>query len=118
MTEHPTTSWEALQDGNVFYKRHRNYTIPRKLPDLGEHIVAGCRYGGPIGMYGATSYSESCIHVICSALMRDTTKLIALGRGNTVFAKAQIQIQRYSCKWEVDGEKHTDLDSCINTFQR
>ena len=51
MTEHPTLSWEAMQDGTVFYKRHQLYSIPGKLPgDLQDFIVAGCRYGGPIGM--------------------------------------------------------------------
>lgn len=69
MTEHPTTSWEALQDGNVFYKRHRNYTIPRKLPDLGEHIVAGCRYGGPIGMCETASYLKSLVFTLYVQLL-------------------------------------------------
>ncbi|KAF9805445.1 hypothetical protein IEO21_09049 [Rhodonia placenta] len=74
MTDHPTTSWEAMQDGNAFYRRHQIYSIPGKLPNLGDFITAGCRYGGPL------------------ALMRDTTKLVALGRATPSFAKAQIQI--------------------------
>ncbi|KAI0370539.1 vacuolar protein sorting-associated protein 16 [Pilatotrama ljubarskyi] len=75
MTEHPTLSWEAMQDGSVFYRRHQLYSIPGKLPgDLQDFIVAGCRYGGPI------------------ALMRDTSKLVALGRGAPAFSKAQIQV--------------------------
>lgn len=50
MTEHPTLSWEAMQDGSVFYRRHQLYSIPGKLPgDLQDFIIAGCRYGGPIG---------------------------------------------------------------------
>ncbi|KAH9833258.1 vacuolar protein sorting-associated protein 16 [Rhodofomes roseus] len=74
MSDHPTSSWEAMQDGNAFYKRHQLYSIPGKLPDLSNFIVAGCRYGGPI------------------ALMRDTTKMVALGRATTSFAKAQIHV--------------------------
>ncbi|KAI0325164.1 vacuolar protein sorting-associated protein 16 [Cubamyces sp. BRFM 1775] len=75
MTEHPTLSWEAMQDGSVFYRRHQLYSIPGKLPgDLQDFIIAGCRYGGPI------------------ALMRDTSRLVALGAATPVFSKAQIQV--------------------------
>ncbi|KAL6303033.1 vacuolar protein sorting-associated protein 16 [Sparassis latifolia] len=74
MTDHPTASWEAMQDGNVFYKRHQIYSISGKLPNLGDFIIAGCRYGGPL------------------ALMRDNAKLVALGRATPSFSKAQIQI--------------------------
>ncbi|KAI0712429.1 vacuolar protein sorting-associated protein 16 [Earliella scabrosa] len=75
MTEHPTLSWEAMQDGSVFYRKHQLYSIPGKLPgDLQDFIVAGCRYGGPI------------------ALMRNTTKIVALGHAAPAFSKAQIQV--------------------------
>ncbi|PCH35379.1 vacuolar protein sorting-associated protein 16 [Wolfiporia cocos MD-104 SS10] len=74
MTDHPTTTWEAIQDGNAFYKRHQVYSITGKLPNLSDFIVAGCRYGGPI------------------AMMRDTTKLVALGHATTSFARSQIQV--------------------------
>ncbi|GJE94839.1 vacuolar protein sorting-associated protein 16 [Phanerochaete sordida] len=72
--EHPTTTWEAMQDGQVFYRRQQVYSIPGKLPNLGDFIIAGCRYGGPL------------------ALMRDTSRLVALGTATTAFAKAQIQV--------------------------
>lgn len=49
MDEHPTVSWQAMQDGNVFYRRQHLYNISGKLPDLGDYIITGCRYGGPIG---------------------------------------------------------------------
>lgn len=49
MAEHPTTSWQAMQDGNVFYRQQRLYTLDGKLPSLGDCIVAGCRNGGPLG---------------------------------------------------------------------
>ncbi|KAI0918848.1 hypothetical protein AcV7_006962 [Taiwanofungus camphoratus] len=81
MVDHPTASWEAMQDGTVFYKRHHLYSIPGKLPNLSDFAIAGCRSGGPL------------------ALMRDTSKLIALGRATPSFAKAQIQI--YSPAGEV-----------------
>ncbi|KAI0077381.1 vacuolar assembling/sorting protein VPS16 [Panus rudis PR-1116 ss-1] len=74
MADHPTSSWEAMQDGSVFYRKHSLYSIPGKLPNLSDFIIAGCRYGGPI------------------ALMRDGSKLIALGRSTTAFSKSQIQI--------------------------
>ncbi|PPQ73925.1 hypothetical protein CVT26_006551 [Gymnopilus dilepis] len=74
IVDHPTTSWQAMQEGNVFYRRQQCYSIPGKLPDLGDYIIAGCRYGGPI------------------ALMRDHTKLLALGRPTPAVTKAQIQV--------------------------
>ena len=49
MAEHPTTSWQAMQDGNVFYRQQHLYTLDGKLPSLGDCIVAGCRNGGPLG---------------------------------------------------------------------
>ena len=53
--EHPTTSWQAMQDGNVFYRQQRLYTLDGKLPNLGDSIVAGCRNGGPLGECANTS---------------------------------------------------------------
>ena len=50
MTEHPTASWEAMPDGTVFYKRQQLYSIQGKLPNLEDYIIAGCRFGGPLGM--------------------------------------------------------------------
>lgn len=49
MPEHPTTSWEPMQDGHVFYRRQQIYSIPNKLPKLDDFIIAGCRHGGPLG---------------------------------------------------------------------
>jgi len=72
--DHPTTTWEAMQDGQVFYRKQQIYTIHGKLPDLSDYIVAGSRNGGPL------------------ALMRDNTKLVALGRATPIYAKAQIQV--------------------------
>ncbi|KAH7906991.1 vacuolar assembling sorting protein VPS16 [Hygrophoropsis aurantiaca] len=72
--QHPTATWDAMPDGNVFYRRQQLYSMPGKLPDLGDYVIAGCRNGGPL------------------ALMRDTTKLIAVGRATPAFTKAQIQI--------------------------
>ena len=48
-TQHPTASWEAMQEGNVFYRRQQLYSVTGKLPNLGDYIMAGCRYGGPLG---------------------------------------------------------------------
>lgn len=47
--EHPTNTWEAMPEGNVFYRRLQLYSIPGKLPDLNDFVTAGCRNGGPIG---------------------------------------------------------------------
>jgi hypothetical protein len=47
--DHPTTFWQPMQEGNVFYRRQQCYSIPGKLPDLNGYIIAGCKYGGPIG---------------------------------------------------------------------
>ncbi|CAA7264394.1 unnamed protein product [Cyclocybe aegerita] len=72
--DHPTTSWQAMQEGNVFYRRQPCYSIPGKLPELGDYVIAGCRYGGPI------------------ALMRDHTRLLALGRSTPAVTKAQLHV--------------------------
>ncbi|KAI0052144.1 vacuolar assembling/sorting protein VPS16 [Auriscalpium vulgare] len=74
MSDHPTASWQPMQDGNVFYRRQQSYSISGKLPNLGDCIVAGCRHGGPL------------------AMMRNHTKLIALGRAAPIFSKSQIQV--------------------------
>lgn len=74
LAEHPTVSWQAMQDGKVFYRRQQLYSVAGKFPNLSDYIVAGCRYGGPL------------------ALMRDTTKLIAMGRATASSSKAQIQV--------------------------
>ncbi|KAJ7064984.1 vacuolar assembling/sorting protein VPS16 [Mycena amicta] len=73
-TERPSSRWQIMADGKTFYKRQQLYSIPAKLPNLSDYIVAGCRNGGPI------------------ALMRDPTKLVALGRTGPVTTKAQIQV--------------------------
>ncbi|TFY64524.1 hypothetical protein EVJ58_g2580 [Rhodofomes roseus] len=67
MSDHPTSSWEAMQDGNAFYKRHQLYSIPGKLPDLSNFIVAGCRYGGPIGAFDC-----SCANSTPNTTVRST----------------------------------------------
>lgn len=56
MAEHPTTSWQAMQDGNAFYKQQRLYTLDGKLPNLGDCIVAGCHNSGPLGECPVSSH--------------------------------------------------------------
>lgn len=51
MAEHPTTSWQAMQGGSVFYRKQQIYSLQGKLPDLNDYIVAGCRNGGPLGLF-------------------------------------------------------------------
>lgn len=58
MSEHPTTSWQAMQNGTVFYRRQQLYSILGKLPDLGDYIIAGCRYGGPLGTLTSVSFTH------------------------------------------------------------
>ena len=61
------------------------------MPDLGDYIIAGCRYGGPIGERKSPvcgDWADICL----SALMRDHTKLLALGRPTPAVTKAQIQV--------------------------
>lgn len=41
-----------MQEGSVFYRRQQVYNIQDKLPNLDDYIVAGCRFGGPIGVFG------------------------------------------------------------------
>lgn len=72
--QHPSATWEAVSNGIVFYKRQQLYTLPGKLPNIADYLIAGCKNGGPI------------------ALMRDTSKMVALGRGGPAFTKSQIQV--------------------------
>lgn len=58
--EHPTTTWDAMPDGNVFYRRLQLYSIPGKFPDLNDYIIAGCRNGGPIGVCRANHHHPPC----------------------------------------------------------
>ena len=60
MPDHPTTSWQAMQDGKVFYRKQQLYMIPDKLPNLADYIVAGCRYGGPLGAYISSLSRDVC----------------------------------------------------------
>jgi hypothetical protein len=47
--DHPTMTWEAMQEGQIFYRKEQVYSIHGKLPNLGDYIIAGCKNGGPIG---------------------------------------------------------------------
>jgi len=59
MVDHPTASWDAMQDGKVFYRRQQVYNISNKLPKLDDFVVAGCKYGGPLGMVCSSGVSQS-----------------------------------------------------------
>lgn len=74
VAEHPTATWDAMPDGNVFYRRLQLYSIPGKLPNLNDYVIAGCRNGGPV------------------ALMRDPSKLVAIGRAGSASSRSQIQV--------------------------
>lgn len=115
--DHPTASWEALQDGNVFYRRHQVYSIAGKLPDLGDFLIAGCRYGGPIGMFAGPPRGSCLMWVsYIAALMRDTTKMIALGRATPAFSKAQIHV--YSPAGEGLLIFSVVISSCVSSYIR
>ncbi|KAG8885848.1 hypothetical protein FRB98_001561 [Tulasnella sp. 332] len=91
--QHPTASWEAMQDGNLL-RKHEVYTMQWKVRNLGDYIVAGARYGGPIAMirdphkvvaFGANQFSKPTVQVFSSSgeLLQtvpwDQGKLMALG---------------------------------------
>ena len=79
-----------MQDGKVFYRKQQLYMIPDKLPNLADYIVAGCRYGGPLGACISSLSRISAEPAV--ALMRDNTKMIALGRAAPTFQKAEIRV--------------------------
>jgi len=92
--EHPTATWDAMPDGNVFYRRLQLYSIPGKFPDLNDYIISGCRNGGPIGVCRASALSVvQSTHLNRAALMRDSSKIVAIGRGGT---SSRSQVQVYS----------------------
>jgi hypothetical protein len=66
MVDHPTASWDAMQDGKVFYRRQQAYNISNKLPKLDDFVVAGCKYGGPLGMVCSGASQSSLILFIHS----------------------------------------------------
>ncbi|EJU02203.1 vacuolar protein sorting-associated protein 16 [Dacryopinax primogenitus] len=72
-TDHPTSTWEPMQDGTVFYRKQELYSMQWKVQDLSDFKVVGARYGGPL------------------AIIRDEHKVIALG-GAQRFTKPQIQV--------------------------
>ncbi|KAF7316202.1 putative vacuolar protein sorting-associated protein 16-like protein [Mycena indigotica] len=89
--ERPSSRWQIMPDGKTFYKRQQLYAIPGKLPNLSDYIVAGCRYGGPIGDSSQCVPRREFTNGF-TALMRDHTKLVALGRTGPISTKAQVQI--------------------------
>ncbi|KAG1862098.1 Vps16, C-terminal region-domain-containing protein [Suillus subalutaceus] len=78
--QHPSATWEAVSNGIVFYRRQQLYTLPGKLPNITDYLIAGCKNGGPIGMC-PIQLSRICRMRGALAFMRDTSKLVALGRG-------------------------------------
>jgi vacuolar protein sorting-associated protein 16 len=90
MTDNPTLSWEAMQDGNVFYRRQQHYSVRGKFPALDDHLVAGCRYAGPLGQF--LPYLATLGLMPLLAFMRDSSKAIAIGLATPLYAKAQVQI--------------------------
>ncbi|KAK2461284.1 hypothetical protein APHAL10511_006811 [Amanita phalloides] len=89
MTQHPTLSWQAMQDGNVFYRKQQLYSIQGKLLNLSDYVIAGCRYGGPLGKRRTR---VGPLPTTLPAIMRDSTKLIALGKTPISSLRPQIQI--------------------------
>ncbi|KAG6888102.1 hypothetical protein C0995_010667 [Termitomyces sp. Mi166 len=97
MAEHPTATWEAMQDGSIFYRRQQLYTVSGKLPTLSDYIVAGCKHGGPIGhSRSALALSVKALILALLAVMRDNSKLIAIGPGRAATSLTKSQIQLYS----------------------
>ena len=97
MAEHPTVTWEAMQDGNTFYRRQQLYMVTGKLPDLGNYIVAGCKQGGPIGLsHYVLVFQDGFLILVLLAVMRDNSKLVAVGPGHAATSLTKSQIQLYS----------------------
>lgn len=89
--QHPSATWEAASNGSVFYRRQQLYMLHGKLPSLDDYLIAGCRNGGPIGMFSVLL--SRIYRMTCDiALMRDASKLVALGSGRPPFTKSQIQV--------------------------
>lgn len=40
-----------MQDGNVFYRTQQIYSMQWSIANLSDYIIAGARYGGPLGMF-------------------------------------------------------------------
>ncbi|KAF8331517.1 vacuolar assembling/sorting protein VPS16 [Cantharellus anzutake] len=70
--QHPTTTWEANQDGTSFFRRQEVYAMQWSLASLSDFIVAGARRGGPI------------------ALRRNESAIVQYGQHTT--SKPQVQV--------------------------
>lgn len=47
---HPTSTWEAMGDGQTFYNKYQLYQMQWEgMYDLSDFVVVGARHGGPIG---------------------------------------------------------------------
>ncbi|KAG9046907.1 hypothetical protein FS842_000766 [Serendipita sp. 407] len=88
LVEHPTTSWEALNNGAVFYSRRHLYQMQWNLSsvgggsDLSGYIVAGARFGGPVGRTTFTKpviqvFSSSGVHL--ATINWELSKVVSLG---------------------------------------
>jgi hypothetical protein len=64
---HPTTTWEAMQDGNTFYSKQQVYLMQwQGLLDLSDYIVSMAGHGGPIGEQSTTRIQNEIHEVMCS----------------------------------------------------
>jgi hypothetical protein len=44
-----SSNWEAL--GETFYRRQEIYSLQWSLTDLSDYVIAGARWGGPLGPF-------------------------------------------------------------------
>lgn len=62
LVDHPTATWEPLQDGQVFYSRKNVYSMQWTVGDLSNYIVAGARFGGPVGQFNLSFHKMIVEH--------------------------------------------------------
>ncbi|CAE6465863.1 unnamed protein product [Rhizoctonia solani] len=78
----PTTTWEPVQDGEVFYSTREVYQMMWQLNDLTDFIIAGARYGGPLGRH-TIAKPQIIIYSSAGNLINtipwDQGKIVALG---------------------------------------
>jgi vacuolar protein sorting-associated protein 16 len=95
---HPTTTWEAMQDGNTFYGKHQMYIMQwQGLHDLSDYNITVANHGGPIGKV-LKKFRIELIGIYLSAMMRDTSKLSVVRPTSNALGKAEVQV------WSASGE--------------
>lgn len=78
MSEHPTQQRHSKRWRVELEPSSIGISSCGKLPEMGNYIIAGCRYGGPLGTFLQYTYQRGRFRIV--------------GCATSAFAKAQVQL--------------------------